>query len=184
VVLGVAVLVALATLLAARRSAPTIVAPPASHAQPSIEATAAGAPGGLFVHVAGAVEKPGLYELGPGARVADAIALAGGELPKADLDLVNLAEPLVDGMKIEVPRRGAAVATSSGLAESSGAALVSINSAGLEELETLPGVGPVTAQAIVSHREEVGAFAALEDLLDVSGIGPATFAEIRPHVTL
>ena len=119
------------------------------------------------------------------ARVADAIAAAGGALPKADVDAVNLAQVVTDGMKIEVPKKGAGLAAPAG-ASSSGASsgLVSINSAGLAELETLPGVGPVTAEAIIAHREDVGAFSSLEELLDVSGIGPATFAEIRPHVSL
>ena len=142
-------------------------------------------PGGVFVHVAGAVRKPGLYELGPEARVADAIEAAGGALPKAEVDLVNLAQMLTDGMKIEVPVSGKkAPSVAAPTDPATATALVSINSAGLEELETLPGVGPVTAQAIISHREEAGPFASLEGLLEVSGIGPATFAEIRPHVTL
>lgn len=180
---GVVSLFAAGMLLSARSHAPARIAPPSTSVTPeqSLQPTT----GGVFVHVAGAVRKPGLYELGPEARVADAIEAAGGALPKAWVDSVNLAQVLTDGMKIEVPLAGEQPAPMGGTTDSAaGTALVSINSAGLEELETLPGVGPVTAQAIITHREEAGPFASLEGLLEVSGIGPATFAEIRPHVTL
>ena len=182
---GIALLV---LLLISRTHAPARIAPPAE-ASSSIDTSAAAQQeggGGVFVHVAGAVHKPGLYELSTGARVADAIAAAGGALRKADVDVVNLAQVVTDGMKIAVPRKGVAIAGSAAASSSSteSSALVSINSAGLAELETLPGVGPVTAEAIIAHREEVGVFTSLEELLDVSGIGPATFAEIRPHVSL
>ena len=181
--LAVALLV---LLLISRTHAPARIAPPAetgSRTEQTPDEHDEG--GGVFVHVAGAVHKPGLYELATGDRVADGIAAAGGALPKADVHSLNLAQVVTDGMKIEVPKKGVApagttAASSSG--ESSG--FVSINSAGLAELETLPGVGPVTAEAIIAHREEVGVFTSLEELLDVSGIGPATFAEIRPLVSL
>lgn len=182
IAIGVVMLLVTMILVFARSPAPARIAPPAtsrSH-QGQIERRA-----GVFVHVAGAVRKPGMYELGPEARVADAIEAAGGALPKADVDLVNLAQILTDGMKIEVPVTGDGAPSAVAPADAStGTALVSINSAGLAGLETLPGVGPVTAQAIISHREETGPFSSLEGLLEVSGIGPATFAEIRPHVTL
>lgn len=181
---GVVTVLAIGMLVFGRSAAPARVAPPATSGSigASAEPTAAG---GVFVHVAGAVRKPGLYELGPDSRVADAIEAAGGALPKAQIDLVNLAQVLADGMKIEVPASGEAQpVTTDPSGAPAGTVLVSINQAALEELETLPGVGPVTAQAIISHREEAGPFASLEELLEVSGIGPATFAEIRPHVTL
>ena len=183
---GTVALLVVALFAIAKIPAPARIAPPAS-ASPTPRTTAltpTASGGGLFVHVAGAVRKPGLYELGPEARVADAIEAAGGALQQAELDLVNLAQLLTDGMKIEVPLAGAPASAGVASTDAEGTALVSINSAALEELETLPGVGPVTAQAIISHREEAGPFASLEDLLEVSGIGPATFAEIRPHVTL
>lgn len=170
------------TFIAVANRAPAQIAPPATHTSSAGSPASDSGSGGVFVHVAGAVRRPGLYELTQGARVADAISAAGGALRKANVDAVNLAQVIADGMKIEVPERGEAGSVATSDASSSG--LVSINSAGFEELETLPGVGPVTAQAIVSHREESGAFISLEELLDVSGIGPATFAEIRPHVTL
>lgn len=184
VCLGIALVV---LLLISRTHAPARIAPPAeslsANASP-VDRQQGG--GGVFVHVAGAVREPGLYELSTGARVADAIAAAGGALRKADVDVVNLAQVVTDGMKIAVPRKGVAIAGSAEASSSSteSSALVSINSAGLVELETLPGVGPVTAEAIMAHREEIGVFTSLEELLDVSGIGPATFAEIRPHVSL
>ena len=180
---GVVSLFVAGMLLSARSPAPARIAPPSTSVTP--EQSLQPITGGVFVHVAGAVREPGLYELGPEARVADAIEAAGGSLPKAWVDSVNLAQVLTDGMKIEVPLAGEQPAPMGGTTDSAaGTAPLSINSAGLEELETLPGVGPVTAQAIISHREEAGPFASLEDLLEVSGIGPATFAEIRPHVTL
>lgn len=182
-VIGVVVLSVAIIFVFARSSAPARIAPPATSASSDGDVQPSG--GGVFVHVAGAVRKPGLYELGPDARVADAIEAAGGALPKAEVDLVNLAQVLADGMKIEVPVAGQAPHSPAATGDASaGTALVSINSAGIAELETLPGVGPVTAQAIISHRDEAGPFASLEGLLEVSGIGPATFAEIRPHVTL
>ena len=177
---AVGVVVALLILLG-RSPAPARIAPPST----SLHTTSPSSSGGIYVHVAGAVRKPGLYELSPESRVADAIEAAGGALPKADIDVINLAQVVADGMKIAVPLKGGAPpAPPTEGAAGSGTALISINSATLEELETLPGVGPVTAQAIISFREESGPFQSLEGLLEVSGIGPATFAEIRPHVSL
>lgn len=185
---GVCIAIALLVLLLISRThAPARIAPPAEASSSTDTSTAQQeGGGGVFVHVAGAVHKPGLYELSSGARVADAVAAAGGALRKADVDVVNLAQVVTDGMKIAVPRKGEGVAGPAAASSSSteSSALVSINSAGLAELETLPGVGPVTAEAIMAHREEIGVFTSLEELLDVSGIGPATFAEIRPHVSL
>lgn len=160
-----------------------MVAPPATAASPGSGADELA--GGVFVHVSGAVRQPGLYELTEGARVADAVAAAGGATRKAEVGLINLAQVITDGMKIDIPRKGVAAVPAPGASgDPASAAMVSINSADQAALETLPGVGPVTAQAIISHREEIGVFTSLEELLDVSGIGPVTFAEIRPHVTL
>ena len=177
----VVVVVVLAVLLVVgTRKAPARIAPAAVDV---VQSPASQLGRGVFVHVAGAVRKPGLYELGPDDRVADAISAAGGTLRKADVDALNLAQVIADGMKIDVPMTGEAPVSTPADAPS-GSALISINSAPLDELETLPGVGPVTAEAIIDHREQTGGFDSLEQLLDVSGIGPATFAEIRPHVTL
>lgn len=139
----------------------------------------------VVVHVAGAVTQPGLYRLPEGSRVDDAIAEAGGAKPKAALDLVNLASPLADGQQVVVPLRGSAAAAP---AEGDGAAAsgtkVHLNSATLEQLDELPGVGPVTAQQILSYREANGAFRSVDELDAVPGIGPARLEQLRPLVDL
>jgi competence protein ComEA len=137
----------------------------------------------LLVHVVGAVREPGLYRLREGSRVADAVERAGGATPKADLALVNLAAPVADGTQILVPARSRARAGGGG--SSSGGAEggpVHLNTATVEELDTLPGVGPVTAQKIVDFREENGAFASVDELDAVPGIGPARLEELRKLV--
>jgi competence protein ComEA len=154
----------------------------------SLEATPAPARV-LLVHVAGAVRRPGLYRLRDGSRVADAVRRAGGARARADLALVNLAAPVADGQQVLIPLRGEAgggVATAPGstAAGSAPAQKVHLNSATLEELDTLPGVGPVTAQKILDYRTEHGAFQTVDELDAVSGIGPARMAEIKPLVDL
>ena len=140
----------------------------------------------LVVHVVGQVFKPGLYTLPDGSRVNDAIEKAGGPKPKAALELVNLAAPVADGQQVVVPsRREAAHAAAAG--GSAGAALggkVHLNSATLEQLDTLPGIGPVTAQKILDYREAHGAFRSVDELDAVPGIGPATLADLRDLVDL
>lgn len=158
------------------RQAPAAIAPPAT------SATATTSPG-LYVHVAGAVREPGLYEVPAGSRVADAIELAGGALRRADLDALNLAQAVTDGMRIFVPGRGATPGSRS-TASPGAPSLISVNTADVAALETVPGLGPVKAAAIVAFRDEVGGFESLEQLLEVSGIGPATFEMIAPHLTL
>lgn len=139
----------------------------------------------IIVDVAGEVEQPGVYEFAEGDRVIDAIERAGGQLPKADLSLLNLAAPLTDGTQILVPRAGppGVVVPGGGTVGSSGG-LININSASATELETLSGIGEVLAATIVEYREQNGPFASVEDLMDVSGIGPATLEEIRDQVTV
>jgi competence protein ComEA len=140
----------------------------------------------LFVHVAGWVRHPGVYELPEGSRVIDAIELAGGPRPRADLSVLNLAAVLTDGQQVLVPKplppTSAVPPATSGTAP--GTTLVNVNTATAEELETLPGIGEVLAQAIISYREENGPFATVDDLEEVSGIGPATLEEIRDLVTV
>ena len=139
----------------------------------------------IIVDVAGEVEQPGVYEFAEGDRVIDAIERAGGQLPKADLSLLNLAAPLTDGTQILVPKAGppGVVGPGGGTAGSSGG-LININSASATELETLSGIGEVLAATIVEYREQNGPFASVDDLMDVSGIGPATLEEIRDQVTV
>lgn len=138
----------------------------------------------LLVHVVGGVRRPGLYRLDDGSRVDDAIRMAGGPKPKAALELINLAAPVADGQQVIVPLKGKA--GSVGTAEIPGAAPqpVHLNSATLEELDTLPGVGPVTAQKILDYRTEHGAFSSVDELDSVPGIGPARLAELRKLVDL
>lgn len=185
---GAAVVV---TILLTGRSAPARVAPPSqtmpSQTPPTASASAPPGGAGVLVHVAGEVRKPGLYEFPPGARVADAVETAGGPTRRGDLHALNLAEALVDGTRIEVLRFGdapAPPAVASAGAENSVGAPIPLNTADQVLLETIPGVGPVTAMAILAYREEIGSFTSLEQLLEVDGIGPATFDSIRTYVTL
>jgi competence protein ComEA len=136
----------------------------------------------LVVHVVGAVQQPGLYRLKAGARVADAVSRAGGARPKADLSLVNLAAPVADGQQVVVPVR-AAQRSAAPVGTAPAAGPVSLSSASVEQLDTLPGVGPVTAQKIVEYRERHGAFSSVEELDAISGIGPARLEQLRELVT-
>ncbi|MEU2350044.1 helix-hairpin-helix domain-containing protein [Modestobacter sp. NPDC049651] len=133
----------------------------------------------VVVSVVGQVARPGLVTLAPGARVADALAAAGGLLPEADPAAVNAAAVVTDGQQIAVGVPGAAApaaATPGGPA----AGPVDLNTATVADLDALPGVGPVLAQRIVDHRTEHGRFTAIEQLDDVSGIGPALYARLAP----
>ena len=135
----------------------------------------------LVVHVVGAVRRPGLYRFPQHARVADAVPRAGGATRKADLALVNLAAPLADGTQVVVPVRSAA--TQAGgqapAGSSAPAGPVHLNIASLEQLDSLPGVGPVTAQKILDYRQKHGAFTSLDDLDAIPGIGPARIEQLR-----
>jgi competence protein ComEA len=140
----------------------------------------------VVVDVVGAVRRPGLYRLAHGSRIADAIARAGGATPKAELAQVNLAAPLADGEQVVVPRRGApgtvAGAGSGTAAPGAPAAAVQLSTATLEQLDTLPGVGPVTAQKILDYREKHGAFSSVDELDAVPGIGPKRLDQLRELV--
>jgi competence protein ComEA len=163
-------------------------APPPPTLPPPTFATTTAPPTRVVVDVVGAVRRPGLYRLAQGARVADAVARAGGSTRKADLSLVNLAALVSDGEQVVVPRRGAAVAAAGaaagGSAGGSGVPTgpVHLNSATVEQLDTLPGVGPVTAQKIVDYRQKHGAFTSVDELDAVSGIGPARLEQLRDLV--
>jgi competence protein ComEA len=139
----------------------------------------------VLVDVAGWVRHPGVYEFAEGARVIDAIDAAGGARTGALLEALNLAAPLADGTQILVPREGqegVAPPPVTGGAVAGG--LINVNTATNTELEELPGVGEVIAQAIVDYRTENGSFTSVDQLLDVSGIGDATLENIRDLVTV
>lgn len=137
----------------------------------------------IKVHVVGAVARPGLYDLQHGARVADAVQLAGGPSPTADLSRVNLAARLADGEQLVVPDMNATVtAGAAGGAGASGGGLINLNSASADELTELDGIGPKTAAKIINYRDEKGGFDDIEELMDVPGIGPAKFEQIKDKV--
>jgi competence protein ComEA len=136
----------------------------------------------VVVDVVGAVRRPGLYRLPQHARIADALTRAGGSTAKADLAQVNLAAPLADGEQIVIPLRGAAAPTGSATAASSSTAPVQLSTATLEQLDSLPGVGPMTAQKILDYRQEHGAFHSVDELDAVPGIGPKRLDQLRDLV--
>lgn len=146
----------------------------------------------LVVDVAGAVPRPGVYEFPSGARVKDAVQAAGGLLAEADKSSINLAAPLEDGQRLNIPYLSGMEPTpppftgfsSSGGSRAGNVALIDINSATAEELESLPGIGPTLAQAIIDYRNEFGPFFAIEDIMFVDGIGPSTFEKIKGLITV
>lgn len=136
----------------------------------------------LVVHVAGAVERPGVYRMPAGARVDDAVRRAGGASAKAELEAVNLAARLADGQQVVVPERvpegGAAAAAGVGGEDGP----ISLGTATVEQLEAIDGIGPVTAAAIVEYRDRHGGLASVDQLDQVSGIGPATMESLRARL--
>ncbi len=164
------------------------------------------APTDIAVYICGDVHRPGVYTLTPGQRVADGIARAGGALADADLEQINLAQPLADAMKIDVPKKGQIVAVSYGEASTPLDASSShrrsarrggrsshklqpgqtldVNTASESELTSLPGVGPSLARRIVEYRTANGPFQTVDDLQNVSGIGPSKFDKMAPFIKL
>lgn len=137
----------------------------------------------LRVYVSGAVHQPDVYVLPPDSIVKDALQAAGGATLEADLDRINLAEPLADGSQVYVPHKGEAQLPIPLRSQPVAGAKVNINTAASEELDVLPGIGPATAQRIVDYRQSHGRFGKIEDLMDVPGIGPATFDKLRELIT-
>jgi competence protein ComEA len=194
-------------------SVASVTAPPPP---PPVEPLAAASPSAdpspsiVAVYVCGAVRKAGVYRLEPGSRVNDAVAAANGLSSDADPEAINLAQPVTDGMKIDVPKRGAVqhdyqeaetgFSTSMAAVESTHAGRhhsgrssshklapgqsLDINTATEAELTQLPGVGPSLARRIVEYREANGPFQTADDLQNVSGIGPSKFAKMEPYVRL
>jgi competence protein ComEA len=159
---------------------------------PAGEPSTTSAPGPMVVYVAGAVVRPGVYPVGAGARVADAVGAAGGTTPDADVDPLNLATRLSDGDRVFVPRKGQAPPAEMGPGPTGGSppggatagGPVNLNTATAEQLEALTGVGPATAHAIVTWRQQHGRFRSVQDLLQVRGIGPAKLESLRDQVTV
>ncbi|MCZ2847353.1 ComEA family DNA-binding protein [Modestobacter sp. VKM Ac-2978] len=155
----------------------------ASPVPPASAAPAPGVPTGtVVVSVVGLVGTPGLVTLPAGARVADALAAAGGLLPEADPASVNAAAVVSDGQQIAVGVPGAVAGAEPAGGAAAGGALVDLNTATVAELDALPGIGPVLAQRIVDHRSAHGPFTSVDRLDDVSGIGPAIFADLAERV--
>jgi competence protein ComEA len=178
-----------------RQVAPAPTAAPAVAAGTGVTASTSpsrAAPGTtVVVHVAGAVRTPGVLELPSGARVIDAVEGAGGALPDADLDRLNLAAKLVDGQRIMVLKVGAIPLGSEGTGDGSGvagaatdSAPIDLNSATSAQLESLPGIGPALAGAIIAERDRRGGFRSVNELREVRGIGEKRFADLRAHVTV
>ena len=140
----------------------------------------------VFVHAAGAVLRPGVYRVPAGARVSDLVDAAGGPMPDADLDRLNLAAAVTDGQQVYVPRVGEAPPAGAGVGGSpaSPAGPIDLNTATAADLEELPGVGPATAAAIVAYRDDHGPFRSVEQLLEVRGIGEAKLDALRDLVVV
>ena len=145
----------------------------------------------IFVQVAGAVQRPGVYQMPDGCRAFQAVLQAGGFTGDADQEIVPLASRLSDGARLYVPRKGetASGPVLSGAAQTGGGStgstgLVAINSASAEQLDSLPGIGPSLAQKIIMFREAQGPFTSVDQLGDVPGIGPSKLEQLRPLVTL
>jgi competence protein ComEA len=162
----------------------------------SVELLPAPSPAPIMVHVDGAVQHPGVYPLPRESRVQDVIQAAGGFAQKANTDAINLAARLEDGDKLVVPQVGTPAAPPSVVAptasranplpesKSTPGALVNINTATLEELQTLPGIGATRAQDIINYRQAHGAFKTIEDLGNVTGIGQVTIERLKDLITL
>lgn len=155
-------------------------------AEPSAGAAPSAAGGTVVVDVAGRVRRPGVVTLPAGSRVVDALRRAGGARGRVDLSSLNLARVLTDGEQVlvGVAAPGGVAPRAAGATTGPGGPLVNLNTATPEQLEGLPGVGPVTAGKIAQWREQHGGFTAVDDLLEVDGIGEKTLADIAPHVTL
>lgn len=142
----------------------------------------------IVVHITGAVPRPGVYALPKGARVQDAISAAGGFLAGAKKSGINLARQLEDGEQLDIPfGEGAPLVIPTPGIEVVGPGetkLININTASLAQLDTLPGIGPTTAQKIIDYREANGPFSTVEEIMDVSGIGPATFERLKSLITV
>lgn len=137
----------------------------------------------VFVHISGAVKKPGVYSLSDGSRLFDAVSLAGGFTDEADEDFLNLAGTIEDGQKYHVPTKEETKGMDQPAAAAVSDGRIDINHAGVDELMQLSGIGEGKARAIVAYREEHGAFAKIEDIKNVTGIGENTYAGFKDDIT-
>ena len=178
----------MAVLLGVRLLGGSAAPPPVRVSDPDTGSERAGAAArttGIYVHVAGAVRRPGLYELADGTRVAAALQRAGGPTEDAELTAVNLAAPVRDGQQIVVPERGAAAVAGAGVGGPAGAAAdgtgapLSLGTATVEQLEQLDGIGPTLAARIVEHRQAKGGLSSLDQLAEVDGIGEQRLAVLK-----
>ena len=175
----VAALALLVVLLLAGRHLTRAGAPSERPVAAQVEPLSANSAPKLVVHVVGAVRRPGLYRLPDRSRIADAVTRAGGPTRKADLSAVNLAAPVADGLQVVVPARAPPDKAGGAPPPSGPQGPVHLNTATLEDLDALPGVGPVTAQKILDYRQEHGAFASIDELDAIPGIGPARLEQLR-----
>ena len=175
-VLAAVGVLAAAALVAAGQASGSTAERPAARVVPT---TAVPTP--LLVHVSGAVRHPGLVALPAGARVIDAVTAAGGPSGSADQSAVNLAARVTDGQQVVVPKRGAAPPGAP--ATPAASAPISLSTATLEQLETLPRIGPALAARILAYRDAHGGFASVDELGEVGGIGPKTLAGMKDLVT-
>ena len=169
----------------------SVVEPTPAPAQ-EVEPAATPEPPRLIVHIVGAVNSPGVFQLPEGARVIDVLEMANGATEDADLVRVNLAAPISDGMQIIIPREDEEVGevfvlpgnSGTGSGGTGAGGRINVNTATAEQLQQLPGVGPSLSQTIVNFREEHGNFATVDELINVSGIGSATLERLRDLVTV
>jgi competence protein ComEA len=147
-----------------------------------VSLNSSGAGSDVVVDVTGAVARPGVYRLPAGARVTDAVERAGGPTGDAMLEAINLAARLADGQQVVVPKEGAGAGAVAGAGGASEEGPISLGTATAEQLDTIDGIGPVTAQKIVEYREQQGGLASVDQLDQVNGIGPATMESMRARL--
>ena len=159
----------------------------------SVQLRPAPTPESIQVHIAGAIVRPGVYDMPEGSRVLDVVETAGGFVAEADKNALNLAARVEDAERLDIPyvagyvpeeEEGFVVVSEGTPSSSTGVDLVDINSASLDELDKLPGIGPTTAQKIIDYRNENGPFARIEDIVNVSGIGSVTYENIKELITV
>jgi competence protein ComEA len=181
VVLTIAILIIVYLLVRVPPAAPIEIHPPLPTATQSPTAS----PGPLSIYVTGAVNRPGVVQVSPGARMQDAVAAAGGLAGDADPERINLVAPLSDGQHVHVPAAGeTSVPVGTDGAGSPQAQLININTAAVGELVILPGIGEVMASRIVAYREEHGPFVTIEEVMNVPGIGEITFDGFKEMITV